>query len=102
MIAWESCSEVCGPKFMVPRQTRLTCRPERPRWVYCMRAPGGVSALHLNTWRPGDCGRAAGGRREARGLLVAQRVDGVEPGGTEGGEKPGEHAHHGGGGDDGD
>ena len=33
MIAWESSSVVSGPKFMVPRQSRLTERPVRPRWV---------------------------------------------------------------------
>ena len=29
-------SSVSGPKFMVPRQMRLTRRPVRPRWVNCM------------------------------------------------------------------
>src|SRR6266508_135576 len=36
MIAWASDSGVIGPKFMVPRQSRLTRRPVRPRWVYSM------------------------------------------------------------------
>src|SRR4029079_11445741 len=34
MIASDSPAEVSGPKFMVPRQRRLTDRPERPRWMY--------------------------------------------------------------------
>ena len=29
-------SPVNSPKFMVPRANRLTCRPERPRDVYCI------------------------------------------------------------------
>ena len=29
-------SSVSGPKFMVPRQMRLTRRPVRPRLVNCM------------------------------------------------------------------
>ena len=33
MMACESSSVACGPKFMVPRQRRLTDRPERPRCV---------------------------------------------------------------------
>ena len=33
MIAWESSSEVSGPKFIVPRQSLLTERPLRPRCV---------------------------------------------------------------------
>src|ERR687895_2384204 len=34
MIASESSSEVSGPKFIVPRHSRLTSSPVRPRWVY--------------------------------------------------------------------
>src|SRR5438309_3016276 len=29
-------SLVCGPKFIVPRQSGLTSRPVRPRWRYSM------------------------------------------------------------------
>src|SRR5437870_817545 len=29
-------SSVTMPKFIVPRARRLTCRPERPRDVYCI------------------------------------------------------------------
>src|SRR5580692_1524479 len=36
MIASASVAGVSGPKFMVPRQMRLTDRPERPRWMYSM------------------------------------------------------------------
>ncbi len=36
MIACESGSVVSGPKFMVPRHSRLTDRPVRPRWVKSM------------------------------------------------------------------
>src|SRR4051812_43980250 len=36
MMAKLSASLVWGPKFIVPRQSRLTCRPVRPRDVYCM------------------------------------------------------------------
>jgi hypothetical protein len=36
MIACASSGGVSGPKFMVPRQRRLTERPERPRCVYSM------------------------------------------------------------------
>ena len=34
MMAWESASSVCGPKFIVPRHSRLTFKPVRPRYVY--------------------------------------------------------------------
>src|SRR5437660_9827112 len=34
MIASVSVAGVSGQKFMVPRQMRLTERPERPRWMY--------------------------------------------------------------------
>src|ERR1700689_3934099 len=37
MMAWASAGEVSGPKFIVPRQRRLTLRPERPRGGYSMR-----------------------------------------------------------------
>ena len=40
MIRSDSASSVCGPKFIVPRQMRLTDRPVRPRCVYFI---GGVS-----------------------------------------------------------
>src|SRR5947208_9191381 len=34
IIAKLSVSLVWGPKFIVPRHSRLTCKPVRPRWVY--------------------------------------------------------------------
>src|SRR4026207_1493916 len=36
MIVMLSASVVCGPKFMVPRQSRLTLTPDRPSCTYCM------------------------------------------------------------------
>jgi hypothetical protein len=33
MIAWLAGSSVCQPKFIVPRQSRETDRPVRPRCV---------------------------------------------------------------------
>ena len=36
MIAWLSASSVCGPKFIVPRTSRLTLSPVRPSCVYFM------------------------------------------------------------------
>src|SRR6185503_11238072 len=36
MMAKLSASLVSGPKFIVPRQSRLTFTPERPRWTYCI------------------------------------------------------------------
>src|SRR5664280_2490864 len=41
-IACESSSDVSGPKFMVPRHSRLTDRPLRPRCVYCTNPPEDV------------------------------------------------------------
>src|SRR4029450_10614060 len=56
MMRWESVSEVSGPKFMVPRQIRLTRSPVRPRWAYCMGAPGwsGVAGRHPATCQGSD------------------------------------------------
>src|SRR4029077_2026115 len=36
MMAKLSASLVSGPKFIVPRQSRLTFTPDRPRWTYCI------------------------------------------------------------------
>jgi hypothetical protein len=46
MIAWESSSEASGPKFIVPRHSRLTSSPLRPRWVCSIEraSMGGVLA----------------------------------------------------------
>ena len=33
MMSWLSVTSVTGPKFMVPKQRRLTLRPVRPRCV---------------------------------------------------------------------
>src|SRR5436309_1683665 len=35
----ETAASVVQPKFIVPRQSRLTDRPVLPRWVYCMAIP---------------------------------------------------------------
>src|SRR3954466_15283675 len=46
MTAWESASSVFQPKFMVPRQSRETERPLRPRLVCFMEAhPGTLGAV---------------------------------------------------------
>src|SRR5580693_224592 len=48
MIACASADGVSGPKFIVPRQRRLTDRPERPRLTYSIRlAFHGGTAIHL-------------------------------------------------------
>src|SRR5271169_592036 len=48
MIACASAGGVSGPKFIVPRQRRLTDRPERPKLTYSMRlAFHGGTAIHL-------------------------------------------------------
>src|SRR5205823_12513585 len=49
MIAWLSGSEVCGPKFIVPRHRRLTTRPSRPTCVYstALLTPGPGRLLKL-------------------------------------------------------
>ena len=39
MMAKLSASLVSGPKFMVPRQSRLTRTPARPRWTWGMGSP---------------------------------------------------------------
>src|SRR5580698_4711622 len=39
MIWNASAASVTGPKFRLPRQSRLTDSPVRPRWVYCMVRP---------------------------------------------------------------
>jgi len=56
MMAKLSASLVSGPKFMVPRQRRLTFRPVRPSWTYCMGALHGAPAtgLRLVTRRCAD------------------------------------------------
>jgi hypothetical protein len=50
MITPESSSEVSGPKFIVPRQSRLTSSPVLPRWVcsidYLPRRGGFAAAAY--------------------------------------------------------
>jgi hypothetical protein len=45
MIRCESSSEVCGPKFMVPRQSRLTTSPSRPTCVVSIAMTFSLAAL---------------------------------------------------------
>src|SRR5687767_12216553 len=88
MMPWASDSSACGPKFMVPRQSRETFRPERPKWVYCIgesfrgracRGPGyswagyKLDGLHLG--EGGDGGiralaRSGFERGDGRKLLI--------------------------------
>src|ERR1017187_10064525 len=58
MMVNEVASSVSGPKFIVPRQRRLTRRPVRPRWVYSIWAtlvaslPEGYRTALGGKWRP--------------------------------------------------
>src|ERR1700691_1048957 len=78
MIAWASPGGVREPKFIVPRQRRLTDRPERPRCVYSMSllfhvpAPS-VAAAHPAALLRGSVAAGAEDRVVA-GDLVAIRV----------------------------
>src|SRR5690242_14229830 len=52
MMAWLSASSVCGPKFIVPRTSRLTLSPVRPSCVYFMVSkPTSWSALYARGGR---------------------------------------------------
>src|SRR5580692_7954445 len=65
MIACASADGVSGPKFIVPRQRRLTDRPERPRLTYSIRlAFHGGTTINL-TVRGHPLAGAAGGRAVA-------------------------------------
>src|SRR5918995_250969 len=47
MIEKLSCSDVSGPKFIVPRQSGLTLRPSRPRCTYSIKpSSGSETPLH--------------------------------------------------------
>src|SRR5579859_3642237 len=65
MMAKLSGSVVFGPKFMVPRQSRLTFSPVRPRFVYSMGATLPLRARSKATSRT-----FAGGRRRAEQYVV--------------------------------
>src|SRR5690348_1604037 len=49
MILKLSASLVSGPKFIVPRQKRLTTNPVRPRWVYFILSALFLSILFIPT-----------------------------------------------------
>src|ERR1044072_2488235 len=82
-MVWLSSSEVCGPKFIVPRQSRDTTRPSRPTCVYSMSfesttAPW-ANPLTLAPDGPGDGTRGRDRRPAcavARGLPGPQRTAG--------------------------
>src|SRR5437016_14362788 len=64
MSAKLSPSLVSGPKFMVPRQRRLTRSPLRPRWTYCMA--GVLARRHGPPYRPRPFGSEEAERRPAQ------------------------------------
>src|SRR5229473_6577976 len=72
MIAWASAGGVSGPKFMVPRQRRLTLRPERPRWMYSMPLPFHGAAISLAPMPGHALAGAAGGRAASTCHHVAE------------------------------
>src|SRR3954464_6798709 len=84
MIAWESSSEVCQPKFMVPRQRRETDRPLRPRCVYSMSShPGTLAGVPQTDSAPpfSACAAATAVTRAEGGGLVADLDPGWDVGG---------------------
>src|SRR3712207_3828004 len=77
MMACESASSVFQPKFMVPRQSRETCRPLRPRCVYSMEDhPGTLGAVPQNAF---DAATTV--TRTEGGGLVAELDPGWDVGG---------------------
>ena len=88
MIVWLSASGVCGPKFIVPRHTRLTTRPRCPTWVYSMRPSLRRARVPFaDGAHTGGAGTVAGGlpraaRSARRGVGVAGNPRGrAHPGG---------------------
>ena len=67
MMRCESSAEVCGPKFMVPRHSRLTTRPSRPTWVVCMAMTASVSVSTDRLRQPDPGSRPAASSSEVRG-----------------------------------
>ena len=53
----ESSGDVTGPKFIVPRQIRLTRRPVRPRCAYSMGTSGGIDRVSTLTQEEGYVAR---------------------------------------------
>src|SRR5437763_11325199 len=83
MTAKLSLSLVCGPKFMVPRQRRLTFRPVRPRCAYCIsvlvRVTDGVVDRLLAPGEPEHAAPAALGRQVRGGERGGGRRVGTCP-----------------------
>src|SRR3954452_5484322 len=85
MIAWESSSDVCQPKFIVPRHSRDTERPLRPRCVYSMEGhPGTLTGVPQDDRRSAfdsDFDRGTTVTRVEGGPLVAELDPGWDVGG---------------------
>ena len=56
LAAFGAASLVCGPKFIVPRHSRLTCKPVRPRWVYSITVLLFVECAFTQIWSHAWCG----------------------------------------------
>src|SRR5699024_178605 len=84
MIAKASSSEVCGPKFMVPRTSRETVAPVRPSWEYCIAdhssKVGGVATSRAGSaaGNPIPGGWGAKAARSVEGRSAPGRGDLVE------------------------
>src|ERR671916_863457 len=82
MIAWASASSVFQPKFIVPRQSRETDRPLRPRCVYSMGPhPGRLRGVPQTDGTPSAFDAATTVRRAEGGGLVADLDPGWDVGG---------------------
>src|ERR1700722_11147695 len=71
MMARASAGEVSGPKFIVPRQRRLTVRPERPRWVNSIGPGYHVVSIAVQQIQPNPLSRAVG---SPRGLMCRRQA----------------------------
>src|SRR5688500_11145950 len=79
-IAWLSASSVFQPKFIVPRQSRETDSPLRPRWVYSMEShPGTLGSVPQNDVPAFDAATAV--LRAEGGGLVTRLDPGWDVGG---------------------
>src|SRR5215212_2189348 len=82
MIAWESASSVFQPKFMVPRHSRETDRPLRPRCVYSMNIqPGTLDGVPQTDVPSSQFDAATAVRRSEGGGLIADLDPGWDVGG---------------------
>ena len=82
MIACESASSVFQPKFMVPRQSRETDSPLRPRCVYSMPTTLAPWAPCRTTPCPSSFAAATAVRRADGGGIVAELDPGWDVGGN--------------------